>query len=214
MKVKSTNIGIRKTVDWRGNKVTTGIFKSPVQHPLHLGREIVSDDVIADRRVHGGVDKACYLFSTKHYDYWKGLYPQLDWDWGMFGENLSVEGLDESEVQLGDVYRLGSALVQVSQPREPCFKLGIRFGSQKVLKQFIDHAYPGTYVRILEEGEVGIGDTLDLVSRSETSISIRDFFKLIYAKEKDSDLVYRALASEALPAKKQEKLKKHIKKGG
>lgn len=214
MKVKSTNIGSRKTVDWRGKKVTTGIFKSPVQHPLYLGTEIVSEDVIADRRVHGGIDKACYLFSTEHYPYWKGLYPHLDWNWGMFGENLSVEGLDESKLQLGDIYRVGTALVQVSQPREPCFKLGIRFGSQEVLKQFIDHAYPGTYVRVLEEGKVSVGDVLELISRPETSISIRELFNLIFAREKDSDLVSRALASGALPEKKQQKFSKYIKKGG
>lgn len=201
-------------VNWRGNQIATGIYKRPVDHSLYLGREIVSKDVIADRKVHGGIDKACYLFSASHYPYWKNLYPKLPWDWGMFGENLTVEGLDESNIQLGDVYKIGSAMVEVSQPREPCYKLGIRFGSQEVLKQFIDHGHPGAYVRILQEGEVKKGDQLQLVSRPETSISIKDFFRLLYDREKDEDLVFRALASKALPEKKQLKLSKYIKKGG
>ncbi len=214
MKVLSVNLGGKTIVKWRGKQVATGIFKKPVDQPLFLGREIVSDDVIADRKVHGGIDKACYLFSVSHYPYWKNLYPKLPWDWGMFGENLTVEDMDEANIQLGDVYTIGTAMVEVSQPREPCYKLGIRFESQEVLKQFIDHGYPGTYVRILREGKVNKGDQLQLVSRPETSISIKDFFKLLYDREKDEDMVFRALASKALPEKKHLKLGKYIKKGG
>ncbi len=214
MEVLSTNIGSKTMVSWRGNQVATGIFKIPVDQELFLGREIVSEDVIADRKVHGGIDKACYLFSALHYPYWKELYPKLQWDWGMFGENLTIEGMDETKMQLGDIYEIGTALVEVSQPREPCYKLGIRFGSQEVLKQFIDHGFPGAYVRILREGHVKKGDKLKLISSPETSVSIKDFFRLLYDRDKDKELVSRALASQALPEKKQLKLSKYIKKGG
>ena len=210
MKVLATNIGRKKLVPWRGREISTGIFKSPVEQPLDLGKEIVHSDVIADRKVHGGIDKACYLFSAEHYPYWKELYPELDWNWGMFGENLTIEGMNEKDIQIGDVYEVGTALVEVSQPREPCYKLGIRFGSQQILKQFIDHAYPGTYVRVLREGQVRTGDDLKLVSRPEISISVKDLFGLFYARSKDTDLVERAIASNALPEKKRIKLSNYI----
>lgn len=209
MKVIATNIGRKKLVSWRGKEVATGIFKTPVEQALELGKEIVGTDVIADRKVHGGTDKACYLFAADHYPYWKGLYPDLDWNWGMFGENLTIEGMNENDIQIGDVYEIGTALVEVSQPREPCYKLGIRFGSQQILKQFIEHAYPGTYVRVIREGKVSKGDILKLVSRPETSISVKDLFNLFYARIKNTDLVQRALASNALPEKKRIKLSKY-----
>ena len=214
MIVKSTNIAAPKTVPWKGKMITTGIFKYPVNNPIYLGVENVQEDHIADRKVHGGLDKACYLFSTTHYDYWKKLYPDLDWNWGMFGENLTVEGLDESEIYIGDIYELGTALVQISQPREPCFKLGIRFGSQHILRQFIDHAYPGTYIRILREGEVRAGDSFKLIERKQESLSTRDLFQLIFDPTKDLELLEKAIENEALPLRKRDRLKKYIKKGG
>ncbi len=180
---------------------------------MYLDFESVREDLIADRKVHGGSYKACYLFSTEHYPYWKEKYPALEWNWGMFGENLTVEGLNEGSVYLGDIYKIGSAIVEVSQPREPCFKLGIRFGNQAVLREFIDHGYPGTYVRILKPGQVKAGDTMHLMERPEPSVSIRDFFHLLFSKEKDQDIVEIALQLESLPRKKREKLRQQ-KKGG
>lgn len=128
----------------------------------------------------------------------------------MFGENLTIEGMNEKDIQIGDVYQIGTAVVEVSQPREPCFKLGIRFGSQEILKQFIEHAHPGTYVRVLSEGKVSVGDELKLISRPEVSISVKDLFNLFYVRNKNSDLVERALASNALPEKKRIKLSKYL----
>lgn len=199
---------------WRGREISTGIFKSPVAGPIYLGREIVANDAIADRKVHGGVDKACYLFSSDNYAYWKDLYPELDWDWGMFGENLTVDGLDEDSIYIGNVYEIGSALVQVSQPREPCFKLGLKFGTQDILRQFIDHAQPGTYVRVLKEGEVKPGDELILVKQSPIPLTIKDFFNLIFSPEKDPQLLELAIANNSLPEQKRNKLRMYIKKGG
>ena len=214
MKIIATNLGKKTLANWRGKKVNTGIFKTPVPGPIYLGREIVTDDMIADRRVHGGLDKACYLFSSDHYSYWQKLYPGLNWNWGMFGENLTVEGLDEDQILIGDIYEIGSARVQVSQPREPCYKLGIRFGNQEILNQFIAYSYPGTYVRILREGEAKAGDNVNLIERSTNALSVRDFFKLIYSKEKDQQILELALNNNSLPERKRDKLRKYIKKGG
>ena len=180
MKVIATNIGTSTTIQWKGQDVQTGIYKYPTTDPLHLGKEDVVKDAVVDRRYHGGVDKACYLFSKEQYAYWKNLYPDLEWDWGMMGENLTVEGLDESQLRIGNVYRVGTALIQISQPRQPCYKLGFRFNNQDVLGQFVARAYPGSYVRILEEGTVTIGDHFELVKASENELTIKQYFELPY----------------------------------
>ena len=134
MKVISTNLGKRTKIIWNGKETMTGIYKYPVEQPLYLDTDDVQGDTVVDRKYHGGTYKACYLFSADNYPYWKEKYPLLDWDWGMFGENLTIEGLDESQVSIGSTYKLGNALVQITQPREPCYKLGIRFGNQDILK--------------------------------------------------------------------------------
>ncbi|MEP4948041.1 MAG: MOSC domain-containing protein, partial [Flavobacteriaceae bacterium] len=125
--------------------------------------------------------------------------------------NLTVEGLDESKIRIGNIYRLGTALVQITQPREPCYKLGIRFRTQEILKQFIDHGFPGTYIKILEVGEVNVGNNLELVQESENTLTVQQFYKLLFAKSKDVDLVRLAIFNEALPQYKRNRLKKHLK---
>jgi MOSC domain-containing protein YiiM len=160
--------------------------------------------------VHGGIYKACYLFSAEQYPYWKEKYPHLDWNWGMFGENLTVKGLDESQIRVGSIYRLGTALVQITQPREPCFKLGLKFGTQKILKQFIDHGWPGTYVRILEVGKVNSGDTMELVEESSNPLTTQQFYRLLYAKEKNQAILKLAISNDSLPLHKRERLKKFL----
>jgi len=210
MHVLSTNIGELTKITWNGEELYTGIFKHPTNLPLVLEKEKVANDSIADRKVHGGTYKACYLFSDKHYTYWKKRYPNLNWDWGMFGENLTVAGMDETKIRIGDIYKIGSALVQISQPREPCFKLGIRFGSQQILKEFIEYGFPGVYVQILEEGQVFSGDKLILVSASDNLLTVRQFFQLLYAKEKDQKTLKLAIENSALPEYKRERLKKYL----
>ncbi len=210
MQVLSTNIGNLTKINWNGKEFNTGIFKHPTSSPLVLETEKVMNDSIADRKVHGGVYKACYLFSTEHYSYWKKGYPNLDWNWGMFGENLSVSGMDETQLRIGDIYKIGSALVQISQPREPCFKLGIRFGTQKILKEFIEYGFPGTYVKILEEGQVSSGDKLTLIEPSANLLTVHQFFQLLYAKKKDEKVLKLAIENLALPEYKRERLKKYL----
>ncbi|WP_299488787.1 MOSC domain-containing protein [uncultured Allomuricauda sp.] len=210
MKIISTNIGEPTSITWNGQQTTTGIFKKPVDEPITLETESVVKDNISDRKVHGGIYKACYLFSSDHYPYWKEKYPHLDWNWGMFGENLTVEGMDEAELKIGSIYKLGSALVQISQPREPCFKLGIKFGTQDILKEFVDHGYPGTYVRILEVGEVKTGDIMELKEESKNTLTTKQFYELLFSRKKDKAIVEMALKNEALPAYKRERLKRFV----
>lgn len=210
MKVISTNLAKPVLFEWNGETHSTGIFKYPVDQALTLQEENVKGDTIADRRVHGGVHKACYLFSADNYPYWQEKYPDLDWNWGMFGENLTVEGLDETQLHIGNIYRLGTALVQITQPREPCYKLGYRFGNQDILRQFIEHERPGTYVRVLETGQVKNGDKLELMEASESPLTIKLFYQLLFSRQKDSELVQLAIANEALPQRKRERLAKFL----
>lgn len=208
MKVISTNLGNPTKIVWNGKETMTGIYKHPVDEPLFLDVEDVKNDTVVDRKHHGGTYKACYLFSVDYYPYWKEKYPLLDWNWGMFGENLTLDGLDESQLKIGSIYKLGTALVQITQPREPCYKLGIRFNNQGILKQFIDHGHPGTYIRVLEPGKVTSGDTMELVEESKNPLSIQAFYSLLFAKTKDKQVLEWAINNEALPLGKREKLKK------
>ncbi|MFD2727122.1 MOSC domain-containing protein [Hyunsoonleella rubra] len=211
MKILSTNIANPITIIWNGKEVTTGIYKKPVSHPIFLGHQGVQNDEVSDKRVHGGEFKACYLFSADHYNYWKKLYPNLDWEWGMFGENLTVSGLNEKDIHIGNIYKIGEALVQVTQPREPCFKFGVKFGSQNALQQFIDFGYSGTYVRILEEGFVKAGDKIELIEKAKNSLSIWQLFNQLFAKEKNSELIKLIVENDALPKRKRLVLSRFLK---
>ena len=211
MQITSTNIAKPTTIIWNGQEVTTGIYKTPTNQPIYLGKETVKNDEVSDRKVHGGAFKACYLFSESHYDYWKNLYPNLDWNYGMFGENLTVKGLDETNIHIGDIYKIGEALVQITQPREPCFKFGIKFGTQEVLKKFIEHGCPGTYVRVLEEGYVKNGDRFKLMEQTKNSLTTSQFFHLLFSKDKNQEHLELAIKNEAIPLSKRNKLRAYIK---
>jgi len=210
MKVISTNIGKPTTFKWNGKEEQTGIFKYPVNEPLQLGKTDVVGDTVINRVHHAGVNKACFLFAADQYSYWKHLYPNLEWNWGMFGENLTVLGMDDSLMRIGDIYKIGTALVQVSQPREPCYKLGVRFNDQNILSQYVDHAFPGTYVRILEEGIVKTDDEIILVEQSENALTVKQSFEIILSRKKDPVLLRLAINNPALPEYKRERLKKFL----
>jgi MOSC domain-containing protein YiiM len=203
MKIISTNIGKPTKFLWNGKEETTGIYKVPTNQALYLTKNDILSDEISNRLNHGGYYKACYIFSAEQYPYWKSLYPELNWTWGMFGENLTLAGFDEDLVCVGDIYQVGEATVQVSQYREPCYKLGVKFGTQQVIRQFIDHGYGGTYLSILEEGHVQINQKFTLVDRPETTLSVGDLFKLIHAKEKDPILLNIAAKSKSIHPKKR-----------
>lgn len=160
MKILSTNIGERKEIDWKGKKVVTGIFKYPVEEPIFLDTENVKNDAICDRKYHGGIDQAVYGYSYKHYSYFLRLFPKSDWKLGMFGENLTIDDLDETQLHVGDTFRVGECILEVTKPREPCMKLGVRFNDMKVVKEFWNTSYSGVYFKILQTGRVRAGDEL------------------------------------------------------
>ncbi len=211
MKVIATNIARARTIEFKGQQHRTGIFKEPTENGIYLASEQVKDDVIGNPKVHGGQYKACYLFAAEQYAYWKPLYPKLDWQYGMFGENLTMEGLDERQLLIGSIYELGETMVQITEPRQPCFKFGVKFGTQTVLQQFIEHGYSGSYVKVLQEGLVQTGDTLRLVQSPSTPLSIFDYFQLLYAKEKNQEVLKLALANEAIRPEKRARLKPWLK---
>jgi MOSC domain-containing protein YiiM len=184
MKVISTNIGTPKTIGYKGKKVTTGIFKYPVKEPIYLGKEDVNKDHVIDRKYHGGVDKACYLYATNHYDYWQKLYPELELPWGMFGENLTIEGLHEADVNIGDIFKVGPATIQATQPRQPCFKLEFRFNDNQIVRKFVESGFSGVYVRVLENGVVKIDDPFVLIEKRET-LSVKKVYELLYSSTFD-----------------------------
>ena len=177
MKVISVNIGEKRTINYKGKIVETGIFKSPVETPIFLGEEDVVNDAVIDRRYHGGIDKAVYAYSENHYAYWKEIYPDLDWKFGMFGENLTISNLEETEIHIGNQYKLGKAIIEVTKPREPCFKLGLVFNTQKILKQFWNSTMCGVYFKILQTGNVAVNDTLILIKNCENTPTISEVYE-------------------------------------
>ena len=207
MIVVSTNIGEPRHIVRNGVKTKTGIYKKPVNHPIYLGKEVVHGDEVSNRKVHGGEFKACYLFGEENYRYWEELYPDLNWHYGMIGENLTITNLDETKLIIGDIYKLGTALIQITQPREPCATFGTKIGDMQALKHFVKQATPGTYVRVLEEGPVTTGDTMELVQSTYNSISISDFFNLIFDRDKNQEHLRLIMDNDALPQSKRDKLR-------
>lgn len=177
MIVKSVNIGEKKVINYKGKIVETGIFKLPVTTSIFLGEEDVVNDAVIDRRYHGGIDKAVYAYSENHYEYWKQLYPNLDWNYGMFGENLTISNLEETEIHVGNQYKLGETIIEVTSPREPCSKLGIVFGTQKVVKQFWNTTKSGVYFKVLQTGNVSAGDELVLLKKAENTPTIAEVYE-------------------------------------
>lgn len=212
MQIISANIAQPIAIEWRGQQIQTGIYKYGVETPIFLGKEDVRNDHVLDRRFHGGADKACYLYSAGHYPFWKTKYPDLDWQWGMFGENLTVHGLDESEIYIGDTYQVGEAVVQVSQPRQPCFKLGVRFGDQKVVDDFWSLPYPGVYVRVLQSGMVKIGDEFVLLDRNPDCLSVSQVFSTFRSTPTDQKLIQKAIENQFLAESCRRDLQKILEK--
>ena len=155
MKLISIQVGLPREVNWHGRSVTTGIFKEPIAGPVMLRTLNLDGDAQADLTVHGGTTKAAYAYPLEHYEYWRNELPDMDLPFGMFGENFTTEGLLEKEVNIGDRFRIGDAEVVVTEPRVPCYKLGIKFGRADILKRFLASRRIGFYFAVLREGEVG-----------------------------------------------------------
>ncbi|MBI1876653.1 MAG: MOSC domain-containing protein [Chloroflexi bacterium] len=198
MKLISVNVGRPRTVIWKGHPVTTGIFKEPVNGQVTLRRLNLAGDKQADLSVHGGPSKAVYVYPAEHYDYWQQELPELNLPWGMFGENLTTQGLLEDAIFIGDRLRVGTAEVMVTEPRMPCYKLALKFGRDDIIKRFLRSGRSGFYLAVLQEGEVAAGDTLELIQRDPHQVTVADIVRL-YVKEKNNlELLHRAVQVEAL----------------
>jgi MOSC domain-containing protein YiiM len=163
----------------------------------------------ADLTVHGGPYKAVYAYPSEHYAYWRGELPGMELPWGMFGENFTTEGLDES-VRIGDRFRVGAAELTVTQPRMPCYKLGIKFGRPDILKRFLTSGRSGFYFSVQREGEVGAGDEFELIGRDEHNVTVADITRL-YARDRgDFETMRRAVAVEALPESWREHFRQQL----
>ncbi len=199
MKIISISVGRPRLVMRNGEPVSTGIFKEPVSGRLMLRTLNLDGDRQADLSVHGGPEKAVYIYPSEHYVFWKQEFPEMDLPWGMFGENFTTEGLLETEVQIGDKFRIGSAEVMVTQPRMPCYKLGIRFGRTDIIKRFLISERTGFYLSVLKEGEVGTGDEFELMEKNASGVRVVDITRLYSSEKGNVDLMRRAIATEALP---------------
>ena len=182
MKLISIQVGRPQRVKWRRTTVTTGIYKEPVAGRILLRKENLTGDAQADLRVHGGWDKAVYVYPSEHYSFWRAKLPGTPMPYGAFGENFTTEGLDESSVCIGDRFRIGGAIVEVTQPRVPCYKLSVRFGRRDMPQRFHASGRSGFYLAVLEEGEVGAGDQWERLDRQEDAMSVLQCYRGLFQK--------------------------------
>ena len=210
MKIISINVGRPQLVMWNGEPVSTGIFKEPLAGRVMLRTLNLDGDRQADLTVHGGPEKAVYAYPAEHYDFWKREFPDMELPWGMFGENFTTEGMSETEINVGDKFRVGSAELMATQPRMPCYKLGIRFGRTDIIKRFLMSERSGIYFSVLKEGEVGAGDEFELLEKNASGVRVVDVTRLYSSDKKNVDLLRQAIASDALPSSWREYFQKRL----
>jgi MOSC domain-containing protein YiiM len=220
MKLVSVNTGLPREVSWHERMVSTAIFKEPARRRVALRKLNLDGDRQADLTVHGGEHKAVYCYSLAHYDYWKKELPGRELPMGMFGENFTIDdggqGLEES-VHLGDRFSVGTAEVAVTQPRLPCYKLGVRFGSDDMVKRFLASGRTGFYVAVVREGEVGAGDEMKVIAREANAVPVSEITRLYVAKryrEAEIGAVRRALRVEELPESWKEYFRERLRQAG
>jgi len=217
MKLISLNVGLPRDVMWHGRTVTTGIFKEPVAGRVALRKLNLDGDRQADLSVHGGEYKAVYCYPIAHYEYWRTELPGREFPMGMFGENFTADGLLEDSVHLGDRFSVGSAEVVVTQPRLPCYKLGVKFQSDDMVRRFLASGRTGFYFAVTREGEVGAGDEIKVISRDGNAVPVSEITRLYIAKRYGDDdvaSVRRALRGAALPESWKGYFRERLEKAG
>ena len=217
MKITSINIGLPREVLWQGETVTTGIFKDPVQGVVRIGKLNLEGDGQADLTVHGGPAKAVYAYPAEHYQYWRQQLPGVDFPWGKFGENLTLQGVNpdgrekaelaEDTVYIGDRMQVGSAILMVTQPRLPCYKLAVKFGRDDMIKRFLVSGRYGFYLSVVEPGEASAGAEISVLSRDPNHVTVADIGRLYLSKRSDPELLSRAINLAALPQSWRDYLK-------
>ncbi len=200
MRLLSVNVGLPREVSWQGRVVSTAIFKDPVAGSVRVGRLNLEGDRQADLTVHGGPTKAIYAYPSEHYEFWREQLTGTVLEWGAFGENFTTEGLGESSISIGDRYRIGAARLVVTEPRMPCFKLGIRFGDPGMIKRFLQSERSGFYFGVEEEGRVEAGDPIELLEKNPGSdLRVREVTRLYTSDRENRELLRKAVETEALP---------------
>lgn len=213
MRVLSVNVGMPREIVAGGKTVRTGIFKTPVSGRIEARKLNLEGDGQADLTVHGGPNKAIYAYPSEHYSYWQQKFPDMNLPWGMFGENLTLEGLTENDVCVGDRFRMGTAVLMATQPRLPCYKLGIRFGRNDIIDQFLTSGRTGFYFAVVEPGEIGKDDLVERIEADEHRISISTLLRLIFIEEQpDARLLKQALNVKALSAGWRTRILKKLEK--
>jgi MOSC domain-containing protein YiiM len=199
LKLLSLNVGLPRQVNFQNEIVTTGIFKEPVSGPLKLQKLNLDGDKQADLTVHGGADKAVYAYPEEHYSYWNNKLPGMPLPWGMFGENFTTQGLLEEMVNIGDQFQVGTAKVVATQPRMPCYKLGVKFGRMDIIKKFLASGLTGIYFKVMKEGELEQGDEIKLIKKDENKVTIKDIYRLYAVDKNDIQTMERAIRVKDLP---------------
>ena len=187
MRLLSISVGLPREIEWKGKVVRTSIFKAPVLGRVRVTKLNLEGDQQSDLSVHGGIEKAVYAYPSEHYPFWRQQLPGMDLPWGAFGENLTTEGLLEETLNIGDRFRVGSAEFIVTQPRMPCFKLGIRFGRADMVKRFFQSGLSGFYLGVVQEGEIGAGDAIEPVSRATESRTIAEVVSTLQRRAESGD---------------------------
>jgi len=199
MKLLSVNVGLPREIEWNGKFVRTSIFKAPVPGRVRVSRLNVEGDQQSDLSVHGGIDKAVYAYPSEHYPFWRTEFPTMDLAPGVFGENFTTEGLLEESVRIGDRLWIGSAEFIVTQPRMPCFKLGIRFNRPDMVKRFLQSGRSGFYFAVLKEGDVAAGDSIELLERDEYNVTVADVVDLYRGDAMNQVMLRRVSELPSLP---------------
>jgi MOSC domain-containing protein YiiM len=210
MKLLSVNVGLPREIEWNRKIVRTSIFKEPVAGRIRVSKLNVDGDQQSDLTVHGGIDKAVYAYPSEHYSFWRRELPGMDLAWGVFGENFTTTGLLEDTLHIGDRLRVGSAEFVVTQPRMPCFKLGIRFNRSDMLKRFLQNGRTGFYFAVLKEGEVAAGDSIELIEADERNIPVADVVNLYRGDATNQDLLRRVSELPSLPNSWREYFRKRL----
>jgi MOSC domain-containing protein YiiM len=212
--VLSINVGLPRNVEWRGQTVQTSIFKEPVAGSVRVRRLNLDGDQQADLTVHGGADKAVYVYPSEHYAFWRQELPDFDLPWGAFGENVTTTGLDEEKVHIGDRLRLGSAEFVVTQPRMPCYKLGIRFGRADMVKRFLQSGRTGFYLAVTGEGDVSAGDDISVLATHPAAVTVADVVSLYASDADNQELLRRVSGLAALPEDWRDYFRKRLRRPG
>jgi MOSC domain-containing protein YiiM len=210
MRILSVNVGLPREIEWHGKIVRTSIFKEPVSGSVRVRKLNLDGDQQSDLKVHGGVNMAVYAYPSEHYSYWREELPEASLSWGAFGENLTTEGLLENLVNVGDKFRIGSAEFAVTQPRIPCYKLGIRFGRDDIVKRFLQSGRTGFYLAVTKEGQISAGESIERISVNEEHVTVPDILNLYVAKAPSRDLLKKVSNLSELPASWRDYFRKRL----